>query len=119
MSVSTIRTHLINDSALSALVSDRVYRKQIPQNSTFPLILFNSTDDPQSDLDGSTFGKHYEVEFEVYAPTLASADAVVSALNSALGSSSDFSSACKGVADDDYIDDTNNYSIFLDYSIWF
>ena len=57
--------------------------------------------------------------FEVYAPTFDLLESVVAAMNGALGTSNTFKSVCKSVADDDYKDETNNYSIFLDYSIWF
>lgn len=49
---AAIRTLLINDSALSAIISSRVYPEVLPQNPTFPAITIRiESDDPTNLLN--------------------------------------------------------------------
>lgn len=119
MSVQNVLTTLTNHVGLAGLVASRIYRGRLPQNPEYPLILFRYSEDPENTTGGASSLKHYTYEFECYGADYQILENIKTELIDALASTSDFSSVCSGVADDDYQSDNGNYSIFLDFSLWF
>jgi len=117
MSAQTILNTLTAHTGLAGLVASRIYRIRIPQNPTYPLILFRVSEEPQNSLSSSN-DMNYEAEFELYGASFSELENIKAQLKDALTNATDLKSVCTAVADDDFQDDTGNYSIFLDFSIW-
>lgn len=118
MSVQTVFNTLTAHSGLAGIVASRIYRGRLPQNPTYPLVLFRASEDPENHLTGESDLKHLEFEFECYATDYSQLENIKTQLQTALSTSLNFRAVCAGVADGDYQDATGNYSIFFDYSIW-
>lgn len=115
MSVATVLANLKAHSGLSALVSDRIYRGRLPQNPTYPLIFFRASEDPEYSMSGDSGEHHFIFEFECYAGDYTQLNDIKTQLKLAMGSDA----VCTSIADDDFQDDTDKYSLFADFSVWF
>ena len=119
MTVKRVLDGLKANLDLKYLVGSRIYRSRIPQNPTYPLIMFNVSRETNTTLSGSTGVYNYDFVFELYGKDYDTLEDVAEKLKAAIDGSSVFKGVCTAEADDTYTDANNNYSIFLDYSIWF
>jgi len=119
MTTSTIHQALIDHAGLGALVGDRIYRGRLPQSPTYPLIMFVCAEEPENLLIGESESEHHMIQLECYATSYTLLDSIKEQLKRALYDSSDFVAICTAISDDQYQDEQKNYSIFLDFSIWF
>ena len=61
---SILRSVLVADPAVAALVGDRIYRKRLPRESTFPAITFQMITRPQDGLTGVVRAR---IQYNCYA----------------------------------------------------
>lgn len=119
MSTQNIYSVLKADAALNNLINGRLYRGRIPQNAQYPLIMYHISQAPQNTLNTVSSLKKYSFEVEIYAPTYILCESIQVQLSSALNAATDFKTVCESITDDNYQDELGNYSIFVDYSIWY
>jgi hypothetical protein len=117
VSVKTVLDALKAHAGLSALVGGRIYRATIPQTPTYPLILFDATEEYVNTLAGkSSLGK-WEYSFTCKSKSLSTMENLVTQLPLALQSST-FQPIIGEVVDDDFEDEQGIYTVSIDVSIW-
>ena len=83
-------TELRGDAGVSALVGTRVWQEFAPQNAALPYITFQRTSTATTlTLDGVDTLRNIRYQLDIYAATIASANAVKSAVGGLLDGKSD------------------------------
>lgn len=108
------------NSAVVALVGDRIYPLVRPQGSALPAIVFTVVDDlPVNSLGGATSGLvDALVQFDCYAKTYVSAHAVAKAVSDMLSKRVADPAAVRQAKRDGYEDETELYRVSMDFSMW-
>ena len=114
---SEIRNSLINNAALSNSVGSRIYRGKLPDNPTYPCILYRSSEDPENTLSGRSDLIHRLYEFEIYAENYVDIERIAFDLRVAMGDGS-FTAVLTDLNDDNYQNESRVFSMFLDFSVW-
>lgn len=85
MSIETdFRALLAAHAPLTALVSGRIALNAVPENSSFPLVVFAATHDRQFNVDGTLAYDACTLSVQCWADTAAAADAVADAVIAAV-----------------------------------
>lgn len=84
---AAIRTHLIGDAGLAALVAARVYPVQLPQRPTLPALTYQRISTVPTQTRGEAAANHERTRFQIdcWAADYDSMLAVRTALGAALG----------------------------------
>jgi hypothetical protein len=102
---------------LKTLVSNRCYPLQMPQNPTFPAIVYTRiANTPINVLEGRPTIDQVRVQIDCYAKTYTAAKTLYSSVRSAMESAT-FKATLQ--TDDDFFEaETDLYRVSLDYYIW-
>lgn len=129
MSIETgLRTLLLTDAAVAALITARVYPISLPQEPTLPAVVYNRIDGaPAQFLSGSGSLKHARYQLDCYSTvSYSQAKAVAAAVNEALdGYRGSYSGGTiKGITVlDDGTDlsepELEEFRVKLEYSVWY
>jgi len=120
MSLTTVYQRLINNSALTALVSaDDIYNRFLPDSATGPAVSFFLVSAPPiNNLSGEATAKNYNYQFDVWADRVLVAEQIAEALKSALANGEDFKSVRRS-QEYDYEDLEGLHRITIEFSLWF
>lgn len=118
-----LKAHLQSDSAISAMVGERIHPLILPERSEFPAITYTLVfGEPQNSLDGFTSGlRRISVQIDCWSRTFDRTKSVAEAVVSRLGTPA---SAFKSVVTeyptlDDYESETKIYRRSIGASCWF
>lgn len=117
------KAHLQADSALSELVSDRIYPVLRPEGAALPALTYHVISrDPQNNLDGADSSlRAQRVQVDVWAKKHSDVLAIAAQVRSRLGTAAtNFRSVelpSSGL--DDYEPDTRLYRRLLEYTCWY
>lgn len=128
---AAIRTLLVQDPAVSALVGERVYPQVAPQGGDMPAVVYTVSGEPLQHQRGMQGLERYEIGLDCWSrarPGMAPYDeartlarAVVEALAARLGVVGDVrisSVLFGGIYDDGADEETGIYSVGVDVSVW-
>jgi len=127
MTLEYIRTYLLSDSGIAALLGTRVYPTILPQAPTFPAMTYQQiTSQTLHTLDGPVALDRVLIQFDIYALTRLEVSAVGAALraffNGASGSTGSpgvqISGAFLEMERDFYESEPLLYRRVCDYSVW-
>ncbi len=123
-----IYSRLSNYSALTALVSTRIYRLVMPQGTSYPCVTFSLVTDSPHHAMGSDAGvKNPRFQVDVWATTTASLDSVATQIKAAI---QDYSGTVESVViqriyledETDIVDaDEKGQMVYhraLDFTVW-
>lgn len=80
-----VRTYLLADSAVTALIADRVYPLQLPQSAALPAVTYQRVSGTEGiTYDGPSGLGRSRLQFDCWATTYGSVVEVFSAIKSAL-----------------------------------
>lgn len=79
-----LRSKLVGDSGVAALVGVRVHPERLPQNVTYPAIRYTVTDSPPQVTTPGIRILRTRVQLDVYAATYSAAKGVTAAVRTAL-----------------------------------
>ncbi len=103
--------------ALRALVSNRCYPLVMPQNPTYPAIVYSRiSSNPENVLEGGSTIDQVRIQIDCYATTYGSAKSLAEQVRTAMEQAS-----FKGTLQfdfDDYEPDVKVYRVVQDYYIW-
>jgi len=128
MSIATfeeaLRDMLIKDAGVKAITT-RCYPAKLPQNPTYPLILYyRITGIPANTLTGSPTLEYSRFQVEAWALTYAAAKAlakaIVAALNAKIytGASVTIGSIVKQGERDQYEEAVSCHRVIMDFTVW-
>jgi len=112
-----VRAALLAYGDLAALVGNRIYRVRLPDNPTYPCILFRATEEPEVTLGGASAVQHFEYEFEIYADDFGQLESTALQLQNAMETGA-FKAIMVDFNDDNFLDSSRVHGIFIDYSVW-
>ena len=125
---TALYSYLSNFAGLAALVSTRIYPRQLPQNSTLPAVVYQRISGPRVHAMGSDPGITYpRYQFTCHGTTPASAEAVSDQIRRAFQNYSGTMGGVGGVTvhycesedgPNDYDPTTNSYRSVIDVEIW-
>lgn len=76
---------LSGDAAITALVGTRIYPDAMPEETTYPAIVFSRTStEPVGTISGQRFGEFASMQVGCWAKTRGASDAVATAVTDAL-----------------------------------
>lgn len=108
------------DSALIALVSTRIYPDRLPQNPTYPNLVYTRTGaNPQNVLEGRSTRQNAVFQFDLRAMTKAEVLSIAAALKDAVETGTSYSVVHTGEADFPYEPGASVYRRMIDYSVWY
>lgn len=117
---ATIKTVLDGYAGLTALVSTRIYSMQLPQQPTYPNIMFSRTStNPQNTLNGLNALNNVRMTFEVRGSTALAVRNVITQLKAAILTSTSFKSLYIDEFHIPYENEINIFRVDVDFSIWF
>lgn len=110
--------HLSTSTALTALVSIRIYPVMMPEDPTLPAVTFQRiSNNPQWSMSGPCGMDNPTVQVDCWATSYAGAKALGDTLRAAMASAASYKSV--QVADQDiYEADTEIYRASMDFSCW-
>ena len=77
--------HLTADAGVSALIGSRLYAEQMPQNPTYPAVVYSRVSTTQGDLlNGADTLTAVRIQFDAYAVDYAGVKALATAFRAAL-----------------------------------
>lgn len=120
-----LKTHLQSDTAISALVADRIHPLKLDDGATLPAITFQQiADDPQSGLDGDDGNLiRYRIQINVWASGsngYMDAKALAELVRIRLQTeASTFSAVPEPSGQDVYEPNTKRFGFLRDFSIWY
>lgn len=113
-----VYSELSGDAGLTALVGTRIYPQWLPQDTTLPAVTFAQvSENPQNTIGGELALKNHQYQFDVFASSYSSAQAVAAALNTAVAGASAFE-AYRLTQQDLYEPQTEVHRVSVDFSIW-
>lgn len=122
---SSLRTFLLAQAGVAAIVGTRVYPMVMPQGAAVPCIVYQRVNDnPVHDCGGRGTIGNFLIQLDAYADTFKGArdlgEAVRVCLDCYRGTAGTHSIAAvrQGGGRDFYEDDTQRYRFSVDYSIW-
>lgn len=115
---SKIYSHLSTTTALTAIVSTRIYPLILPQEPTYPAIAYSRlTADRLYSLGGYLGWEHPMMTIDIYTETYKQAKELTTSIQTAMNAATAFSSLL--VSDVDYYEpDMNVYRVVMDFSCW-
>lgn len=114
---STVYGWLAATSAVTALVSTRIYAVVAPQNAARPFLVYSLISAvPQNELDGVPGCANYRVQIDSYATTYAASKAIGNAARDTLESNDRAHLISEGAVG--YESETELYRDSRDYSVW-
>ena len=116
--ISQVLADLKADSTLTSLINGRIYRSILPDNPTYPLVLFETEKEIQNTLGGESSLQRYVFDFMVMGASYVECKAIFNALNSALTSASGYSHTMLSSDDGEFNDEIEQYLINAQSSIW-
>jgi len=119
MTIETdIKTRLDAHSGLSALVSTRNYPVKLPQNPTYPAVVYSRVSaNIISDLDNE-HKDNPRFQFDVIGSSYSSVRSVIVQLLDAMVLSTTFKAVYLSDQDLEYDDDLELYRGIVDFSVW-
>jgi hypothetical protein len=85
---TALRTRLLDDVELTALVGERIYPDAVPEDAPFPAIAYETLTDRREDtLDGGSQLRRARVQYDCHADERTTADAIGRAVERILGGS--------------------------------
>lgn len=116
--------HLLNDSALTALVGDRVFPHAIPQDEQVPAIVYQKISAPRTlSVSGDSSANNTRMQLSCYAETFGQAKQIAQVLYNSVdvfrGQLGGRVNAAVLMADsrDDYEPDTGRYRCDIDFFV--
>lgn len=110
-----IYPYLIANTAVKAIVSDRIYPLVAPQARTLPLLVYSRVStDRVTCLDGESGVEFARVQIDCHASTFQGAKALAAAVLTAMDAATTFDSYPDGQRDD-YESDPEYYIVSLDF----
>lgn len=114
-----IYTRLSGDAGVSALVGTRIYRRILPQDDDLPAITYTQVSEtPLVNLDGENAKRNARFQFDCFGSTDSAAEDLADALRAAMVTDSVFANVRESQSDV-YTDDSKQYRVTMDFSIWF
>lgn len=114
-----IKTALDDHSGLSALIGSRSYAIRLPDQPTYPCVVFSRIETtPNHTLTGRNNLTMARWQFEVRSQTYGEARDVVEQLKSALEGAT-FTALLESEQDIPYEDEVKVYRVDVDFDIWF
>jgi hypothetical protein len=106
------------DPAFAAVVGDRLYPLQRPQNDIIPAVVYQRVaTTPVNSLSGFSRLDSVRIQFSCFAKTVSEAKDLAEILRSAIDADAALKGTCVYEADE--IDaDTRNFRVFIDYNFW-
>lgn len=122
-----LRTKLLSDATVAAILATRLYPVILPQNTIFPAATYQIIDTPRDNtLDGPSGLARPKIQFTLWATKAdnvkALARAIRLALNGFKGTLPDGSDVKSVLLEDEretYESDVNLHRIDLDFVVWF
>jgi hypothetical protein len=112
-------SHLSTSTALTAIVSDRIYPMMMPQDPTLPAITYQRiSNSPVNTLGGFSSLDNPHIQFDCWTTSYSAAKALGDKLRKALSSATTFN-ALQMSDQDLYEADTEIYRVSMDFSCWF
>lgn len=113
-----IYTALSGDSAVSAVVSTRIYPMVLPQDVTLPAITYSRISGGQvNSMGGFSNLENPRVQVDVWAATYTAAKTLAALVHTAMGGATTYSAIL--ISDMDlFEDDTKIYRVSMDFSVW-
>lgn len=116
---STILARLEGDAPLTALVGTRIYAGSLPQDPTYPCVLFvNTSQNPINALSGEADLKNDNYQVTAYSKTYDEARSVLAAASAAIAPFGPDLAAVRVGGSPAYEDDAKIWQKSNDYSIW-
>ena len=113
MTDTTIYSALQADSALNALVADRIYSENAPDGSAFPRVLvFKTSEDSYNLLAANPSSKRTSYQIDCFATGLTSCNAIADAVRDVMLSYGHMTGKRN-----DYIDFDKTYRISIDFAV--
>lgn len=120
-----IRYTLINDTAVKAIIASRCYPVLIPQDPTYPLIVYYRLSGlPDNTLTGSPVLTYSRFQIEAWANTYSAAKSLAGAISDALnaktysGTGMSIGSIVQQGERDSYEEPVSCYRVMLDFTLW-
>jgi hypothetical protein len=117
-------SHLLADSALTAIIGDRLYPQAIPETSKVPAVVYQRISSPRTlTLDGSSSANNPRIQFSCYAASFGQAKQIAMKLYESLdcfrGVLGNKTKATVLMADnrDDFIQETGRYLCGVDFFV--
>jgi hypothetical protein len=124
MSLETeVRARLAADGTISGLVSTRIFPLMLPQNPTYPALVFRRISGPRMhDLQGSIGRGTARLQIDSWATGYLGAQALAAAVRSSLDGFTGMLTSLHAVIKldneiDDYDDDADKYRVIQDFRI--
>jgi len=104
-------------STLGSLVSNRVYPLTMPQNPTFPAIVYTRVSiNPENRLEGGSSLDQIRIQIDSYAKTYSAVKSLAESVRSAMEAAS-FKGTLQ-LEQDFYEPDLGLYQVTQDYYVW-
>lgn len=116
--ISDVLADLKADTTLSTYIFGRVYRGMLPPNPTYPLILFEADKEIQNTLNGQSSLQKTVFTFEIHAGSYVATKNILGALNGALNTGTNYRHVMVAVDDGRFNDETEQYQLTAQSSIW-
>jgi hypothetical protein len=116
--ISDVLADLKGDSLLTTYINGRVYRGMLPPNPTYPLILFEANKEIQNTLSGESTLQKIVFEFEIHGRSYVETKNILGALTGALNTGTTYRHTMIAVDDGRYNDETEQYQLTAQASIW-
>jgi hypothetical protein len=121
---SKIFKYLLSATAVTALVSARIYPMALPQNPTYPALTFANTGGQKIyDLSGYSNLENPHIQIDAWSTSYDTVKSLAGKVKTAMDAATSFSANLSGDADayDDEITEAGSqriYRISQDWSIW-
>lgn len=113
-----IRTRLVNDAGVSALISDRVYLHALQPDCAYPAVaMVAAGDTPINDLDGEDAMRKERWQLDCWATSFADVEAAAAAVMTAMGTAGVDFTAVRLSGSPQFEDASGLHRILLEYSI--
>lgn len=120
-----LRTFLLGDSAVKALVGDRIHRLRLPEPAKYPAAVINLISTvPDHDFDGDAGLDRHRIQIDCYADTLDAAAGLGRTLRARLDSftgmagSSPVPCAHLLTVQELYDQEVKKYRVLTDWHVW-
>jgi len=124
--MQAVQDHLAADAGVSALVSTRIYPQILPQNPTYPALIYQQiTESPEPAMGSDTGLVAITVQVDSYATTYSGAKALAAAVRSALNrhrgtvSTVDIADVFLENTLDLYESEVQKRRVSQDYRVWY
>ena len=116
--ISQVLADLKADSTLNGLINGRIYRSILPDNPTYPLVLFETEKEVENTLSGESSLQHNIFDFMIMGVSYVECKDIFNALNTALVVSNNFRHTMLAADDGEFNDEIEQYLLNARSSIW-